>query len=59
MRERKKERMQRKEEGKEMRIIINHKFLLIVRDFHASAIETCRKKRREKQEKDRERKKKK
>lgn len=44
MKARKKERMHKKEEGKEMRIIINDKFLLIVRDFHVNAIETYRKK---------------
>lgn len=37
-----------------MRIIINHKFLLIVRDFHASAIETCRKKKEERNRRKRE-----
>lgn len=40
-------------EEREVRIIINHKLLLIVRNVHASAIETYeKKKKKEKQEKE-------
>lgn len=45
MKAREKERMYNKEERKEMRIIINDKFLLIVRDFHVKAIEIYKKKK--------------
>lgn len=58
MNERKKERAHGREEGREMKITINHKLLLIVRDVRASAIETYEKKEREIGERKKERKKK-
>lgn len=56
--ERKKERAHGREEGREMKITINHKLLLIVRDVRASAIETYGKKEREIGERKKEREKK-
>lgn len=47
--ERKKERVHGKGEGREMRITINHKLLLIVRNVRASAIETYREKKKNKE----------